>query len=333
MLRNYFRIALRTMLRHKGYAALNIAGLAVGLACAFFIALWIQDEVSTDRFHADGDRIYSVMRHSTFGGVKGTTQSITKPLAQALLDEYPEVESTVLWGWDTWALLKRGEEGVRISGNWAGKDFFSVFSFPLLAGNPETALQTAESIVLTERLAIRFFGSDWRTKEVLGQSIRLDNRMDLTITGVAADPPSSTQFGFNFIVPIEEFIARNTWVEQWDNNGLRLWARVRPGTDILAFNAKIKDVIDQRVDSYESDVFFYPIAKKYLYSDFENGVQIGGRIEYVRAFALVAFLIVLIASINFMNLATARSSARAREIGVRKTIGASRGSLAAQFMG
>lgn len=333
MLRNYFRIAFRTMLRHKGYAALNIAGLAVGLACAFFITLWIQDELSMDRFHDDGDRIYSVMRHSTFGGVKGTTQSITKPLAQALLDDYPEVENTLLWSWDTWALLKRGDEGMRINGKWAGADFFKVFSFPLLAGNPETALQAKESIVITETLATRFFGADWSTKNILGQSIRLDNRIDLTITGVAAEPPSNTQMGFNFIVPIEEFIARNSWVEQWDNNGLRLWARVRPGTDIETFNAKIKDVIDQHVDSYETDVFFYPIARKYLYSDFENGVQVGGRIEYVRAFGLVALLIVLIASINFMNLATARSSARAREIGVRKTIGASRESLAAQFMG
>jgi predicted permease len=333
MLRNFLRVAFRSMLRHKGYAALNIAGLTVGLTCAFFITLWIQDELSTDRFHDDGDRIYSVMRHSTFGGVKGSTVSIPKPLAQALIDEYPEVENTVLWSWDTWALLRHDQEATRINGRWAGSDFFEVFSFPFIQGNPETALDSPESIVLTESIAERFFGADWRSANVLGQTIRLDNRIELTITGVAEDAPANTQLNFNFIVPIEEFIGRNTWVEQWDNNGLRMFARLRAGTDLEAFNAKIKDHINRHVDSYETEAFFYPVSRQYLYGDFENGVQVGGRIEYVRAFGLVALLIILIASINFMNLATARSAARAREIGVRKTIGATRQSLAAQFMG
>ncbi|MBO6576800.1 MAG: ABC transporter permease [Rhodothermales bacterium] len=333
MLRNYLRIAFRTMLRHKGYAALNIAGLAVGLACAFFITLWIQDELSTDRFHEDGDRIYSVMRHSTFSGVKGTTESIPKPLAQALLDEYPEVENTVLWSWDTWMLLNHEQERMRINGRWAGPDFFEVFSFPLLVGNPQTALDAPDSIVLTESVAARFFGTDWRSREVLGQVITVNNRIDMTVTGVAADPPSTTQLNFNFVIPIEEFVSRNQWVEQWDNNGLRMFARLRAGTDLEAFNAKIIGMIDQRVDSYQTDLFFYPVSRKYLHNDWESGVQVGGRIEYVRAFGLVGLLIILIASINFMNLATARSSARAREIGVRKTIGATRESLATQFMG
>lgn len=334
MIQNFFRVALRNMLRHKGYTTLNILGLVVGLTCTFFIAIWIQDEVSTNRFHEDGERIYSVMRHSTFGGQRGTTASMPKPLAQAMLDEYPEVENTVLISWEAWMLLRSGNETMRAEGRWAGSDFFEVFSFPLVIGDAATALDAPESVVITAAMAQRFFGSDWRTRDdILGQRIRVDNRIDLTVTGVAANPPSNSTLDFSFVIPIDEFIRRNDWVEAWDNNGLRLWARMQPGTDMAAFNAKIKDIIDQHHDSYESDVFLYPIERTYLYSDFENGVQVGGRIEYVRAFALVALLIIVIASINFMNLATARSAQRAREIGVRKTVGASRGSLAGQFMG
>ena len=333
MYQNFLRIALRNMRRHKGYAALNILGLAVGLACVFFIAIWVQDEISTNRFHEDGDRVYSVMRHSEFGGRVGTTVSMPKPLAQAMLDEYPEVENTIITSWETWMMLRHGDEVMRTPGRWAGADFFEVFTFPLLAGDPTTALDTPESVVLTEDIAERFFGSDWRSKEVLGQVITVDNRVDLTITGVAENPPANNSLTFTFIVPAEEYIRRNSWVERWDNNGLNLWARLRAGTDLAAFNAKIKDHIDRHVDVYESDVFLYPIDRTYLYNDFENGVQVGGRIEYVRAFSLVALLIIVIASINFMNLATARSSSRALEIGVRKTIGASRQSLAGQFLG
>ncbi|MFT5143977.1 MAG: putative ABC transport system permease protein [Rhodothermales bacterium] len=334
MIRNFFRVAFRNMLRHKGYAALNILGLAVGLACAFVIVIWIQDEVNTDRFHEDSDRIYSVMRHSTFGGTRGTTASMPKPLAQAMREDYPEVEHSVLLSWDSWMLLGHENERMRINGRWAGPDFFELFSFPLAIGDAETALDAPESIVLTAKTAQRFFGRDWRTRaDILGQRIRVDNRVDLTVTGVAENPPPTSTIDFAFIIPIEEYVRRNDWVEAWDNNGLSIWAKLHPGASVTAFNAKFKEVIDQHQNSYDTEAFLYPITRAYLYGDFENGVQVGGRIEYVRAFSLVAFLIILIASINFMNLATARSAQRAREIGVRKTAGATRASLAAQFMG
>ncbi len=334
MIRNFFRVAFRNMVRHKGYAALNILGLAVGLTCAFVIVIWIQDEVSTDGFHEDADRIYSVMRHSTFGGTRGTTTSMPKPLAQAMRDDYPEVEHSVLLSWDSWMLLRHENEMMRTNGRWAGTDFFELFSFPLAMGDAETALDAPESIVLTAKTAQRFFGRDWRSRsDILGQRIRVSNRVDLTVTGVAENPPATSTLDFGFVIPIEEYIRRNEWVEAWDNNGLSIWAKLHPGTDVEAFNAKFKDVIDQHHDSYESHAFLYPITRAYLYGDFENGVPVGGRIEYVRAFSLVAFLILLIASINFMNLATARSGQRAREIGVRKTAGATRASLATQFMG
>jgi len=334
MVRNFVTIALRNILRHKGYAALNIFGLAVGLACAFFIAIWIRDEVGTDRFHDDSERIYSVMRHSTFGGQVGTTISMPAPLADAMLERYPEVENTILLSWDSFALLAFGDDAFRTNGRWAGSDFFEVFSFPLIKGDAATALDDPESIVITATTAERLFGSDWRSRDnLLGQQIRVDYRIDLTVTGISEDPPSNSTLDFTFVIPAEEYIRRNDWTDSWSNNGLRLVARMQPGTDAAAFNAKFKDIIDEHHDLYESDAFIYPFASRYLHGEWENAVQVGGRIEYIRIFALVAVFILLIASINFMNLATARSAQRAREIGVRKTIGATRGSLAMQFMG
>ncbi|NNF04462.1 MAG: FtsX-like permease family protein, partial [Rhodothermales bacterium] len=300
----------------------------------FFIVLWIRDEVSMDRFHEDGDRIYSVMRHSTFGGQVGTTVSMPAPLADEMVQRYPEVENTVLISWDTFMLLTLDDNAFRTNGRWAGRDFFEVFSFPLVRGDPSTVLDVPESIVLTESLAERFFGSDWRSRDdIVGAQIRVDNRIDLTVTGIAENPPMNSTLDFTFVVPIEEYIRRNDWTDSWSNNGLRLWARMMPGTDAAAFNAKFRDIIDEHHDFYESDAFIYPFGQRYLYGDWENAVQSGGRIEYIRIFALVAVFILLIAGINFMNLATARSAQRAREIGVRKTIGATRASLATQFMG
>lgn len=333
MIRNFVTIALRNIMRHKGYAALNIFGLAVGLACAFFIVIWVQKESDTDRFHDKGDRLYQVMRHSTFGGNLGTTASMTKPLEQYMRDEYPEVEHAALLSWDSWVLLSHGGNAFRTNGRWAGEPFFEMFSFPLLLGNPATALQVPESIVISRSVAVRLFGEDWQQRDdILGSLVRMDNRLDMAITGVFDTLPATSSLQFDFILPVEEFNRRNPWVEGWNNNGLRLYATLHPGADLAAFNAKIKDVIDEHIDDYESDVFLYPFRDAYLRSSWENGVQTGGRIEAINIFSLVAVFVIIIASINFMNLATARSSQRAREIGVRKTVGASRPSLVRQFL-
>lgn len=334
MLHSFIRIALRNIRRHKGYSALNILGLAVSFACVFLIVIRVQEEVSVDKFHEKGDQLYSVMRHSTFGGNLGTTQSMTKPLAAYMRDTYPEVEDAALLSWDTQSLLSRDGEAFRTNGRWAGQAFFEMFSFPLLKGDPATALQSMESIVLSEASAIRFFGEEWALRDdVLGSTVTIDNRLELAVTGVFEDVPSKSSLDFEFIIPIEEFIARNNWVEQWDNNGLTLFATLVPGTNLEAFNEKIAGVIDQHQDSYESEVFLFPFQDRHLHSNWSNGQLSGGRILYVRLFGIVGVFLLLIASINFMNLSTARSAQRAREIGVRKTVGASRWTLASQFLG
>lgn len=334
MIRNYLKTAVRSFVPHKAYSSINILGLAVGLACTFFIMLWIQDEISYDRFHDDGDSIYAVMRHSVFGGNKGTTRSMPKPLAQVLVDDYKEITSTILVTWEQQLLLTHGETAFRSRARHVGIDFFDVFTFPLLVGEASEALTAPESVVISESLAQKYFGSDWRTRDdVLGTTLRLENRLDVALTGVFENVPANSSLQFDFVVPIEEYIRRNDWTDAWDNNGLRMYARLETGSDVNMVNAKIKDLIDDHVDSYESDVFLYPVSDLYLRSDFENGVLVGGRIEYIRIFLLVALFIILIASINFTNLATARSAQRAREIGVRKSVGATRALLGRQFLG
>ncbi|MCH8247877.1 MAG: ABC transporter permease [Bacteroidetes bacterium] len=334
MIRNYLTTAFRNFLRHKAYSSINVLGLAVGLACSFFIVLWIQDEVSYDRFHEDGDRTFAVMRHSTFGGRKGTTRSMPKPLAEALVNDYPEITNTILVSWEMELPLTLDDNAYRSTARYVGGDFFEVFTFPLIVGDASKALRNPESVVISATLAEKYFGVDWRKRDdVLGTTFRLENRLDVSLTGVFEDVPSNSSIQFEFVVPIEEYIRRNDWVENWDNNGLRMYARLAEGADVKSVNAKIINLIDDHVDAYESDVFLYPVIDLYLRSDFENGVLVGGRIEYIRIFLLVALFIILIASINFMNLSTARSAQRAREIGVRKSVGATRSLLARQFLG
>lgn len=334
MFRNYVVTALRNILRHKGYAFINVAGLAIGFICSFFIVLWVQDELNYDQFLDESDQVYRVMRHATFGGTTGTTSSMPKPLGDVLDEEYPEITHTVLMSWDVNMVLTYENRAFRVEGRYFGSDFFSVFKFPVLAGDPTSALQDPESIVFTEALAERYFGSDWRAQEdLIGTIIRVDNDRDVRLTAVMEDVPANSSLQFEYVLPMESFIRENDWVESWGNNGLRMFARLDAGADHVAVSAKIRDLIDQHVDAWESDVFLQPLADMYLRSDYEDGQLVGGRIDYVRIFLLVAVFIILIASINFMNLATARSALRAREIGVRKSLGATQTSLAAQFLG
>ena len=334
MLRNYFVTAVRNIRRHKGYSFINIAGLAIGFACSFFILLWIQDEMSYDTFLPESDQVYRVMQHTNFGGTTGTQSAMPKPLGDVLDEEYPEITHTVLMSWEMNMVLTYENQPFRFEGQYFGSDFFTVFKFPLIIGDAATALQDPESIAISESLAERYFGNDWRKRDdLLGTMFNIDHRLNVRLTAVFEEVPANSSLQFNFVLPMQEYIRNNDWVERWNNNGLRLFARLEKGVDAERVSAKIKVLIDQHVDAWESDVFLQPFSDMYLWSDFENGVLVGGRIEYVRIFLLVALFIILIASINFMNLSTARSAQRALEIGVRKSVGATKASLAYQFIG
>jgi predicted permease len=332
MLKNYLKVALRSLRRQKGYAALNVVGLSIGLACAFFILLWITHEVRYDRFHENGDDLYRVMRHAEFGGQIHTWAAMPMPLAEVLERDYPEVEHATLLTWQMDPLLTRGDVSYREEGYYAGPAFFEMFSFPLVAGDPATALDDPSSVVISETLAAKIFGPTWAADEVLGQTLTVEHRKDFRITGIAADVDEPTVFQFDFILPIEDFIARNDWTEHWGNAGLEIYTALGEGTSAAALDAKIADVINDHHEMALATPFLQPVADMRLWGQYEEGELVGGRIEYVRILGVVAVFLLLIAAINFMNLATARSAQRAKEIGVRKAIGAGKGSLVRQFL-
>ena len=333
MLRNYLKIAYRNLLRHKGYTAINVAGLAVGLAGSFFILLWVQDERSYDRFLEDGDRIHRVWRNDHAGEEVETRGGTSKPLAETIEAEYPEIEEAVQTTWPQRFIVTQGDERFREPGTYASADFFDVFRFPFIAGDPETALQ-GRSAVITDRLARKLFGEDWQAAgAALSQPINVDRWEGIAIAGVIEDIPENSSLQFDVLLPIQGFFARNPLAEEWGNNFLPLYVKLSEGASLADVNAKVADVVNRHEEGANEVVFLQPYEDLYLYSEYENGQLVGGRIEYVRIFSVVAVFLLLIAAINFMNLATARSMKRAREVGVRKAVGARRGSLVGQFLG
>ena len=338
MLSNYFKIAIRNLRRQKGYAFINIAGLSVGLACSFFILLWVFDELGYDQFHEHRDELHRAMRHVSLSGQTYTWSSVPKPLADALDTDFPEVEHVVLLTWSERLLLNHEDQTFRERGHFAGPGFFESFTFPLIEGDPATVISAPDAIAISDKLARKLFGENWQAKgNVLGQVINVDHRKDFRITGVFEDVPRQSTLQFDFIAAVEDYLQRNEWVESWGNSGMEIYVKLKEGSSGDALNAKVADLITQNSEYYRdgsasATVFLKPFDEIRLYSDYKDGRLQGGRILLIRIFAIVALFLVLIASINFMNLATARSAQRAKEIGVRKAIGAGRSTLIRQFL-
>jgi len=334
MLKNYVKIAARNFIKHKGHAFINITGLAVGLACSFFILLWVQDEVRHDRFLPEGDRIHRVWRNVNVGGEIYTWGATVKPLAEVLETEYPDIEEAVFSYGGHRFVVTREEQRFREAGTYASPAFFDVFAFPFLQGDPEAALADESAVVITNRTARKLFGEDWQQRgNVLGQPLTIDHRKDFTITGVIEDIPANSSFQADVVLPIQDFFARNEWAEQWGTNSFPLYVKLREGASPTAVSEQIAPVVMAYEEGADEVLFLQPYEDMYLYSEYQDGQLVGGRIEYVRIFSIVAIFLLLIAVINFMNLATARSAQRAREIGVRKAIGAHQHSLIGQFLG
>lgn len=329
MLRNYFITAFRSFSRKKSYTLINVIGLAVGLASSFLIFLWIQDEYRMDRFHVNEAQLYQVMKNDRYSdGQVRTSPAVPKPLAQALEEGFPEVKEAelALWGQDM--VVTNGEDRYREEGSYVGQDFFEIFSYPFLQGNPKTALRDINAIVISETMARKYFGD----QSAIGKTLRINEQEDVQVTGVFQDVPKYSSITFNFALSVEKFIRDNEWTEDWGNSGLRMFVLLEPQTNLDQINAKIKDIVKEHAAEEVSELFLQPYADRYLYGKFEDGQQAGGRITYVRIFSIVAVFMLIIACINFMNLATARSAQRAKEVGVRKAIGANKKLLVGQFM-
>ncbi|MDH4271607.1 MAG: ABC transporter permease, partial [Candidatus Aminicenantes bacterium] len=313
MLGNYLKIALRNLGRHKGTSFLNIAGLAFGMACCILILLWVRDETSFDRFHVNADDIYRVLQEVKFSDHE-TTWAITQgPLGPGLEKDVPEIARAVR--------LKSRRFQVRQGGLWipeivwlADPALFEVFTFPLVAGDPATALADPHSIVLSEKTAAKYFPAG----DVLGQTLRLDDRFDFRVTGVMKTIPRNSHLQFDFVVPFVFGREVNLSVDRWNNSTFTTFVQLRPGTPADVAIAKIAGYLDDKPTIEKGTrLTLQPLERIHLYSNYEFDAP-HGDIRYVRIFSLVAFFILLIACINFMNLTTARSAGRAREVGVRK---------------
>ncbi len=330
MFHNYFKVSLRNIRRHKGFSFINIAGLALGVACCLLISLWVLDELSYDKFHTHTDQLYRVESDQDYSGRIMHTVSSPVPLSAALEEEVPEVQFATRFtrfgglqlSFDETSFF---EQNVRS----ADPSFFQMFSFPLLKGDPLTALQEPFSIVISERMAQKYFGD----KDPLGQVILAENKFEMIITGVIQKPPSNSTIQYDWIVPFV-FVDQNLrrMPEGWAD-AISNFVLLREGSSVPEVNRKLNELIHKyKGAEIKTSYLLNPLKRLRLFAIMGEG-EIVGNIMYVYIFSIIAFLVLLIACINFMNLSTARSAIRAREIGLRKVVGAQRGHIIRQFFG
>jgi predicted permease len=331
MIKNYLVVTLRNLWRNKVFSFINVAGLAFGISCSLLIFLWVNDELSMDSFHASKDRLYKVMENQTYsGGQIYTFSSTPGPMAPVLKDRFPEIEMSTRITWPERRLFQAGEKGFYEEGRFVDVDFLLMHTYPLVKGDINSCLKDNHSIVISQKMSKKFFGD----QDPIGKALVMDSEESFSITGVLAELPTTSSVQFDFLMPFEWYFNKNkNWLGQWGNNNIRTSILLREKADPKLVAEKLKHEINNHTDeSKNTDLFIQPWKDSYLYGKYENGKQAGGRIEYVRIFFGVGILVLIIASINFMNLTTARSTKRAKEVGLRKTVGAVKTQLAFQFM-
>lgn len=335
---NYLKIAWRNMLYNKGYSALNIVGLAAGMAVALLIGLWVTYQYSYDRFLPEYTRVYQVEMNFTTQHAGTTTQtSIALPLVKVLREEMPgvayvaEADNIGKMNHD----LLVGDKKLYLEGGAAGPDFFKILQYPFVKGNASSALTALYSIVLTESTAKALFGD----ADPMGKMVRFDDAHDMKVTGVIKDIPGNASLQFNYITPFAYSEATQGWIKdgrtRWTYNSFSAYVMLKPGVSYAQFAPRIRDIVYRRspeMRPLKPALFMHPLKDWHLYNDFKNGKVAGGFVDYVRLFSIIGLLVLAIACINFMNLSTARSEKRAREVGVRKAIGSNRTDLVYQFL-
>ncbi len=332
MLKTFFKITFRNLWKNKTYSFLNIFGLAIGIACAGLIFLWVEDEVSYDNFNTKKDRLYFVrenQKYDTYTATFGSTPGVLAPAIQA---EIPGIANTCRATENQAQLLFAiGDKSVYASGIYAETSLFNMFSFPFVQGNAKSAFSQLNSIVITEKTAKKFFGDD---KNILGKTLRVDNKTNYVVSGVLKDIPENSSLKFEWVMPFEVWFKVSDWAHSWGNNCLSTYVELNSGVNPASVDKLLYGFIQKRQPVSIARPFLWSMNQWRLYDDFENGKATGsGRIRFVRLFSIIAWIILLIACINFMNLATARSEKRAREVGVRKVLGAGKNRLIAQFFG
>jgi putative ABC transport system permease protein len=348
MLKNSFKLAWRNLVKDRQFTLLNLIGLSTGLACALLIYLWVYDELSIDKFNEKDGRLYEAMKTSPNSdgtiGMYETTQGL---LARSLATDMPEIEYAVSVRKESdLGILSVAGKYIKASWQFADRDFFNVFSYRLLYGNKKNVLANKYGVLLSDKLALKLFN----TTNVTGRTINWDHGGEFNgayvITGIFEAPPAnaSDQFDvlFSYVLYAEKELGSRGDISYWGSNMAKTYLTLKKGINVPQFSDKIKDYTKSKIKAiggsddllkFEGDLFIQRYSDRYLYNRYENGVQSGGRIEYVRLFSIIAIFILVIACINFMNLATAKASRRIKEVGIRKIIGARRGTLILQYMG
>jgi len=333
MLRNFILITLRSFKRNKYFTFINLTGLALGLSSFILITLWIADELKYDAFHENGSRLFRVMKRDFFAeGQAEVYQQGPGILVDALKAEIPEIEMGSQISWEFRDLVTVGTQSNREISRFVQPDFLKMFIYPLVKGNTATALDKTSNIVISEKLAAQYFPNE----DPIGKLVRINNDKDYQVSAVLKDVPRNSSIRFDYLLHWDLFLQQNEWAKEWENNAPRSYVLLRDASQQQAVDAKIIDFVHKRVkdpETNKSELFLQPYNDWYLYGKFTRGQQDGGRIDYVKSFSIIALVVLIIACINFMNLATAQSMRRAKEIGIRKATGASKRILVAQFLG
>jgi putative ABC transport system permease protein len=338
MFKNNLKIAWRNLLKSKTYSFINIAGLAAGMAVAMIIGLWISDEISANRQFKNYESVYQVMMHQTFDGKRGTQTALPYPLGEELKAKFPDMMGVAICDWGQDHSLVYGDKKISKFGHYIGEDAVNMFSLNIISGD-KNPLHDLHSIVLTEETAKALFPNE----NPLNKIVRVDNTVDLKVTAVVSKLPKNSSFGFDYLIPFPLQESIYPWIKlyhktNWGNNSWQIFIQLNDRATEKSVDAKIKNVViahftdENTLKSVKPEVIIHPMAKWRLYGDFENGVNTGGFIRYVRMFGILGLVVLIIACINFMNLSTARSEKRAKEVGVRKAVGSDRGQLIRQFL-
>lgn len=337
MFRNYLTTALRNLVRNKSFSAINLSGLALGMACSLLIVLWVYDEYSVNAFHDNSDRLYSVYERQYYKDKVDAFHSTPGVLGEELKRVFPEVQYATGFAWLAERTFEVDDKQIKVTGSHAGPDFFKMFSYKLLQGNADNALSRVSDIAISRSMAESFFGSP---EAAINKTIRFEDTKDFTVTAVYENRGLNETQKFDYLINWQELLDGHAWMKDWNivvNSGPKTYILLRPGANAKELEKRMAHFMDSYFKEQQSDfrieLGMQRYADIYLHGNFKNGQITGGRIEYVRLFSLIAVFVLLIACINFMNLTTARFMKRAKEIGIRKVAGAVRFSIIKQFLG
>jgi ABC-type antimicrobial peptide transport system permease subunit len=335
MFKNYFKTAFRNLRKNKTYSFLNIVGLAIGIVAAALIFLWVEDEATFNYNFAKRDYLYHVMQNEKSDAGINTNGSTPGPLAAALKADIPGIVNSGRLSWAMDELAVVGDKTIKENGMYADPSVLSMYTLPFIYGNPSSALNNPNDVVISESMSKKFFGNNNPIGKVIKMNAKAAYSVDglYTVTGVFKDMPANCYYHFQWLSPYTTWEDANTWLKPWSNNLTETIIELSSAADPTATNKKLTNYLSTKIDGATNQCFLFSMNDWHLRGNFVNGIQDGGNIKYVKLFSAIAFIILLIACINFMNLATARSEQRAKEVGVLKVMGAAKKGLIGKFIG